>query len=229
MALRSIEHLRRRLRDFAGDRRAFAALEFSLVLPVLTAAGLGGAETMRYLLIQKQVSKAAEVAASMVAMFDDFFRAQDEQFIYDTMQVLVPFAARDAASANTSWRDVIKVGVGAVRFLKQDAACTSNCVTNPMVMWRTGARTCGFVPYSNSGDLASVPTQLERSLGTLVVADVTYTYTPMFGSSYLPGITVTRSNFQQPRFVEAVAVEDPGGWLCRNPIAAPPRTPPTRR
>jgi hypothetical protein len=201
-------------RQFLRDRSAIAALEFALVLPMLLAAGLGGGEVMRYLLIQKQVSKAAESAALMVAALDTPFRSNDEQFVREAMQIVVPFAHRDAVEQSRPWKEVLKVGVAAIRFDRVNPGCIADCETTPRVVWRTGERACGVMPYSPASNLTSVPSALAKSLGSLVVADVSYTYRSWFGSRFVPPLTVVRSNFQQPRYVDLVAASGNLSWIC---------------
>lgn len=199
---------------FARDRSAVAAVEFSMILPMLLAVGLGGAELMRYLLIQKQVGKAAESVSMMMGAFDKPMTPADHDFMYDSTMVTVPFANADANRLGSSWREVMEVGMSAVAFEKVNPSCTSNCVTRPAVRWRTGARACGEQTFSTAGGLNTVPSELQGSLGSLVVTDVRYTYQPWFGSNFIPPIVVTRSSFHQPRFIDFVDVQGANDWVC---------------
>jgi Flp pilus assembly protein TadG len=203
-----------RAKSFGANRSAVAAMEFALVLPMLLAAGLGGGEVMRYLLIQKQVGKAAETVAMMVAALDTPFKGTDESFIFDAMQIVVPFAQRDATDRSVAWRNVINVGMGVVRFDKVNPACVSDCDTLPTTVWRTALRSCGALPFTANGDFGSVPSALQRSLGSLVVADVSYTYQSWFGTRFVPPMTITRSSFQQPRYVDMITSAGPLSWNC---------------
>lgn len=204
-----------RARRFASDRSAVAAVEFSIILPMLLALGLGGAELMRYLLIQKQIGKAAEAVSIMMGAFDKAMTRTDYEFMYDSTMVIVPFATSDATRLGNSWRNVMEVGMSSLTFEKADAACTSNCVTRPRVRWRTGARTCGEQAFSTSPGIGAIPSELQGSLGSLVIADVRYTYQPWFGAKYLPAIVVMRSSYHQPRFIDFLDIENGGNWVCK--------------
>lgn len=204
-----------RAKHFRRDRSAVAAVEFSIILPMLLALGLGGAELMRYLLIQKQVGKAAETISIMMGAFDKPMTRADYDFMYDSTMVTVPFAVSDANRRGGSWRQVMEVGMSALTFEKVNPACVSNCASRPRVRWRTGSRACGEQTYSSTATLNTVPSELQGSLGSLVVADVRYTYQPWLGSNFLPPVVVMRSSFHQPRFVDFLEVQGADNWVCK--------------
>ncbi|MBX9758335.1 MAG: pilus assembly protein [Beijerinckiaceae bacterium] len=204
-----------RARRFGRDKSAVAAVEFSIILPMLMALGLGGAELMRYLLIQKQVGKAAEGISIMMGAFDKPMTRADYEFMYDSTMVTVPFATSDSNRFGNSWREVMEVGMSSLTFDKVDPACASDCATKPQVKWRSGSRQCGEQAFGSASALNAVPSELQGSLGSLVVADIRYTYQPWFGSNFLPPVVVMRSSFQQPRFIDFVDIQGEGNWVCR--------------
>jgi hypothetical protein len=77
----------------------------------------------------------------------------------------------------------------------------------PTVTWSTGARTCGLTmtaaPDTNTYNPATMPTDVFGP-GSLIVVDVTYTFTPTFGAAFLPTIPIERSAYMAPRNVAFV-------------------------
>jgi hypothetical protein len=74
-------------------------------------------------------------------------------------------------------------------------------------MWTTGSRSCGLTltaALNTAGYSASTLPTGVFGPGSIIVVDVSYTFTPTFGAAYMPSISIERSAFMAPRNVPYV-------------------------
>lgn len=215
----------RRAKEFWPARHAMAATEFALVLPVLIILMLGSVETARAIIAARSVTAVATTAVEMlsenVTKRVDFINLH---FAADSTMVIFPQMLQDAARKGVSWKNDISVSMAGVCFSPAGStnctlACTSNCTAN--VVWNSGSnkRTCG-TPLTSAPDTAApskttlpadvFPAAGAAPGGSLLVVDIVYNYTPMFGSVFTAlfgsplfgTIPIARSAYLAPRYVQ---------------------------
>jgi hypothetical protein len=117
---------------------------------------------------------------------------------------------------------VRSVTMSSVIFLPNNAACTSNCVYTPSVVWSvayTGGNGGGFSPVLRAcgqlgqttptglvpGDLTKLPTAGITNPDPILVVDVHYRYTPLFFNYVTGSVDFWASGFWPVRSVAAGA------------------------
>lgn len=215
----------RRPRDGAAVRRAFrgcgsgiAAVEFALVAPFLLVLLLAGAETSRFVVVTSRLTQIASTEAGLLAArtaTDGPASTDDLLFVQSAATVIFPRLLSETVGRAGGWQADIGLTLSSVVFSPTAAGCTSNCTYTAKVLfsWGSRARPC-LVTLSSAPDAAApstttLPTDVFTS-GSLVVADVVYTYVPLFGSGLVPTLTLRRSAYVQPRYVAVVE----GPYAC---------------
>ena len=213
---------------FARFRRCTAgisAIEFALIFPILLVLLLAGAQVILYV---KATSKVQQIATSVSEMLSQAapstatattatVSATDLNFSYDASLVIFPYIMADATQRNIPWRQGLTVSFAGISFTKQNSSCDgqtdmSACYTATVNWTSTGTSTANYRPCTPAQIAVddSAPYNrgnLPRSLfgdGSIIVVDVSYTFNPTFGASFLRPVTITRSAFVQPRYVTRI-------------------------
>jgi hypothetical protein len=219
--------LYRRAKEFWRARQAIAATEFALVLPLLVMLMLGSVEVARVIIASRNVTAVATTAVEMLSQnITTRVDYVDLDFAIASTMVIFPQILQDAAQKGISWKNDISILLAGVCFSPAGSTvchslpgCTSNCAAN--VVWNSGPnkRACGTPLTSASDTAAPSKTTLPADVfpaagaapgGSLLVVDIVYNYTPMFGSaltalfgSPLFGtIPIARSAYLAPRYVQ---------------------------
>jgi Flp pilus assembly protein TadG len=215
----------RRAKEFWPARHAIAATEFALLLPVLIILMLGSVETARAIIAARSVTAVATTAVEMLSQ--NGTRKVNYialHFATDSTMVIFPQMLQDAARKGVSWKNDISVSIAGVCFSPAGStncalACTSNCTAN--VVWNSGPnkRACG-TPLTSAPDTAApskttlpadvFPAAGGASGGSLLVVDIVYNYTPIFGSTFTAlfgaplfgTLPIARSAYLAPRYVQ---------------------------
>jgi hypothetical protein len=210
----------RRLREFRSCARAVAAVEFSLLVPMLLTLGVAGGEVFRFLSIQKRVAAASEAVALMMSQAPADITSEDHWFIANSIRLMVPEVDHDARERGVAWNTILRVGMSSLRF-EAPVGCTVNCRFAPVVRWTVGDRACGVSQFRDGVGVVGVPTGFNGARGSLVVADVSYEYRPLVFNSYLsivPPMRIYRSVFLPPRYLDFVGIRwTPGSNANRCP------------
>lgn len=206
--------LRRRLHcsatEFWRARHALAAVEFALILPFLVLLMLGTVEAARLIIFSRNVT---QVAATMEGMLNQNGTGSvnyiDLHFAHDSAMVIFPQMLQDAAQKKISWGNDISISMASVLFTPNPSTCTSNCTYTANVVWNSGSnkRACG-VPLTPVADTAApsnttLPMDVFKS-GSLIVVDIAFNYTPIFGLGIFKAIPIRRSAYLPPRYVQLI-------------------------
>ena len=192
---------------FALAQNGVAAIEFALLLPLLILMMLGSVELQRYMRIKRQLSLAAENIAAIVAQrqSSDLTKLN---FDFDAAYHLFP-PAREAAD----WTKLIVHQITNVPFTPTVPGCTKNCTYTANVAWYwpsydTGfglgnmRRQCGTLNGAATGATATganIPAAMFGP-GSVVIVDLGYRFTPLFGSSLIAPIDLFRQGYANARF-----------------------------
>lgn len=216
--------LMKTLRRFGTDRKAVAAIEFAVVMPVLIVIMFGNYQIIAYTNASRRVDMIVRSISEMISQTvppsnssTALVSAQDLHFAYDSALVTFPYVMMDARSNGLSWWQDIIINFASIQFNTisnscQGAADQSPCTVASVVWTSTGINATNFRPCSIPqlpADDASPPSPatLPRSIfgsNSIIVVDVVFNFKPTFGSSFIPPIKIARSAYIQPRYAALI-------------------------
>jgi hypothetical protein len=212
--------LRLRTMEFWRARHAVTAVEFALILPLMVILMLGSVETARLIIFMRRVTQVSNTIVELLAQTQAVNPNSadtvpwsvtyiDLHFAIDSTMVIFPQIFGDAALKGTSWKNDISISMASVCFSSSASTCTTNpaCTTNctyANVVWNSGPnkRACGTpltaVPDTSAPSPATLPTDVFGQ-GSIVVVDIVFNYTPIFGSGIFGTIPLKTSAYLAPR------------------------------
>jgi hypothetical protein len=209
-----------RICSFVRQRRAASTVEFAFLVPAVLLLLLMSFDTGRYVLATERIQEVANSVAEMLSQTavaaspvvpmksgDGVVQNNDLHYYSDSAMVTYPDVLAVANNTGTYWWQLLNVQMTSVKFNATPAGCTSSCTYKPTVMWTTGARTCGTTLTAATDTSLYSPSTLPADVfgpGSIIVVDVSYTFTPTFGAAYMPSISIERSAFMPPRNVPYV-------------------------
>jgi Flp pilus assembly protein TadG len=206
-------HLHCSATEFWRARQAVAAVEFTLILPFLILLMLGSVEVARLIIFSRNVTQVAATTVEMLSQNGSgTVNYVDLHFAQDSAMVIFPQILQDAAQKNISWGNDISVSMASICFGSSSTTCTPTCTSNctyANVVWNSGSnkRVCG-VPLNPVADTAvpsktTLPTDVFGP-GSLIVVDIAFNYTPMFGLGLFGTISLKHSAYLAPRYVPLI-------------------------
>lgn len=202
--------LHERVKQFWGERRAIAAVEFALVLPLLVILMLGSVEAARLITFARRVTLVATTAVEMITQNGTgTINYVDLHFAADSTMVIFPQILQDAAQKQVSWSNDISISMASVVFTPNPSTCTSNCAYIANVVWNSGPnkRTCGVpltsVPDTSAPSKTTLPADVFGP-GSIIVVDIVFSYTPIFGLGLFGTVPLARSAYLSPRYVPLI-------------------------
>lgn len=186
---RCIPHIARRLMRAC---RGAVATEFAMAMPVIMLIVLGGSEIARYALLHQKLARAAVTMADLVSQAEEISEADITQLFAAVDPVMKPFS----------------MGANGVVIL---SSVTASGGDPAQVAWqRSGGGT--LTPASSGlgteGGAASLPAGfVVRDGETAIVAEVFYSFAPLFTAGLVPVNTIYQRALFRPRFGSLAAVE----------------------
>ena len=221
---------------FGRDRGGIAAVEFTLIFPILLGVSAGIFEYSSFVRQSRQLTDTANsIAEILAADSDTTINSTDLHYAVDSTMLTFPKVLSDSARKGIAWANDITISLSGISFSPTSATCTNGCTYVANINW-TGAakqRTCASHPTSTVDTSAPSPTTLPASLFTpvanpqggygsplfVVVADITYTWSPTVFTGLLGNVTMKRSSYINPRYVStlkyvAASGDDGFGQAC---------------
>lgn len=164
------------------DRRAIAAVEFALMLPVLVAFSAGTMEFSRLILLVQKLQSGSFILADLTARDRTLSEDQLDNIFLAIDNVVQPFDFPAGGRAVVS-----SIGV--------------NSSNHAVVNWqRAGSGSFPAVSViGEEGAAATLPNGLEISAGeTVIAAEVFFQFTPLF-QIWLDPKVIHRISFYKPR------------------------------
>ncbi|ACA16848.1 conserved hypothetical protein [Methylobacterium sp. 4-46] len=167
----------RRLRRFARDAEAVAAVEFALVLPLMLALYFGATEVTQFINNSRKVTLAARTMADLVSREQDQVSTSTLQLIVKAAKaVMQPY---DASSATFTFK---AIGV------YDDAATQVKVCSGAQVSGSSDPGILSALPSTTP----PVPPDAYKKLGARYIqVEVTMTYTPLLGSNFYNATRLT--------------------------------------
>lgn len=177
MSLRAINAmlswLPRRLGRFAGDRRGVSAVEFALLAPVMVALYLGLVEISDGIGADRKVSLTASTLANLAAQYTTISTSDMTNILDASSAIIAPYSASNLSMT--------------VSCLNIDSNKT---VT---VMWSVERNATAL-----SGTV-SIPSDLQVAGTQLILAEVSYAYTPTVGYTISGTLNLSDHMYMAPR------------------------------
>jgi Flp pilus assembly protein TadG len=172
--------LLRRASQFTQDKRGVSAVEFALLLPVMLTLYLGGVEVSQGVTIDRKVTLSARTVADLVSQVASVTTSDVSAAIGASTAILAPYPDAPA-----------KVSVSVV-------AIDSN--GNAKVSWSQAKNTTA----RPTGSAVDVPAALKVPNTSLVLGEVSYSYTPSIGYVVTGTMNLSDRIFVRPRLSETV-------------------------
>lgn len=213
--------------QFKTSCDATAALEFAVVSPFLLAAFAGLFEVSREVDATRRVTTYADAAASMLAATPAAGQGAtaatvgylDLHYANDAAMLIFPGVLSDSYAKGINWNTDISISMAGISFTPNPSSCQSNCTYTANVVW-TGAaaqRACGSTPISvkdvSFPSPGTLPVDLFNPITTptgqapprfAIVVDVVYTWAPLIFSRFFGTMTIKRSAYISPRYVNQI-------------------------
>ncbi len=169
-----------RFRKFRSDCRAVAAVEFSLILPLMLTIYLGGVEVGDGYAIDTRVTLVARAVTDLATQYITIDNLDMSNILGASTSIVAPYAAAN-----------ITVTVSEI---------TTDNSGNGTITWSDSlngtARTVGST--------ITLPASLKTPNISLIFGEVTYKYTPALGYVMTGTITMSDSFYMMPRLSNSV-------------------------
>lgn len=193
--------MRQSPRSFTTSESAVATIEFAILLPLFIVLSLGAFELQRFLRFERQLTLAANNIASLTAQR----QATDGDAPREDMNAM-PFIF---PMVEDTWYMGVRYRMTHVVFSPKIAGCTTDCEYRADIAWLWP--TWSKVKYNRDcGTLTPTPegaTPTSRTLpaamfgpGSLIIVELSTTYTPIFGAGLIAATTLTREGYANARF-----------------------------
>ncbi|MFO1106870.1 MAG: TadE/TadG family type IV pilus assembly protein [Amaricoccus sp.] len=167
--------MRRLLRRLWRDRSGVSAVEFALILPFLTALVVGTIEFGRLILVTQKLQNGSFILADLTARGDNNkpLAESDIKSIFLALDsTMKPFSLKSNGAAMLSSVSAVAGGKTVINWQRTGAGVLS--VTSGL---------------GKVGAVAALPKELTLASGeTLVVAEVFYSFQPVFGFFVSPAV-----------------------------------------
>jgi len=207
-----------RLRRLCADRRGVAAVEFALILPLMLLLYLGTSELTQGVMASRKatlVARALSDLTGQLAAGSTMTDAEATNIFNAATAVMSPFSTSS-----------LKMTITSVEFVANSAATNKYDAKPRWTIVRNNAtpRACAILgAVSNTTKPASnnMPNGMYQS-GSIIVADVSYTYDPPFGKALLEWsktasvINMSQTTYMRPRNQTLIGISSgvTGATVC---------------
>jgi Flp pilus assembly protein TadG len=225
--------LRREIARVRKEKDGVAAVEFALLLPLMLVLYIGTAELTTGLMANRKMTLVARAVSDLIAQenADTGIDSTSLQNIFNSAgAIMSPFSTSS-----------LKITASSIRFVPKSGAPANNPQYKAMTVWTVGnnasatKRPCGDsaltqVPNTTKPTFSTMPAGLYSS-GTIIVADVRYTYTPNFGGSLLSwsstesSISMAHTTYMKPRTQDEIQYNASPSTIANMTVCSP--VPPT--
>lgn len=167
---------------FLPDARGLAAVEFALIVPVMLTIYFGTIETTNALTASRRVTNVAQTAADLVAQAASVSTSDLNDVFAASAAILTPF---DTAAVKITITSVV---------------ANSSNVTR--VAWSAAY---GGATARATNSSITLPAGLTTAGTSVIMAEVTYTYTSPIGTFITGPIIMTEVAYLRPRRAVSVA------------------------
>jgi len=182
----------RRLRRFGRQEAGMAAVEFSLILPILVLLWIGGVEVTQALSVDRRLNNLAASVGDLTA--------RSKTLIYSDVDKIFDIAPGALFPYSTTG---LQMRISAVNI---DGS------QNAKVQW---SRASGITAYGSQASVTSVvPLTLRVANTQVIMAEVYTTYTPAVGYVITGAMSLSDRLFFVPRLSDTVKLCDNSNANC---------------
>lgn len=163
--------------------RATALIEFAFAAPVLMALYLGSFQLMDCVSRWRKVTVTTRALADMTSQYTSISKTELDTLLAASQQIMAPYSS-DPGSFRIS---LVTIDAGG----------------NATVAWSRGLRATPLTV----GASYNVPASVKKNGVSLVVADVSYLYTPVALSSMIGNIPLGDQIFMMPRGSATITIK----------------------
>ena len=167
-------------RGFAGDRRGVSAVEFALVLPLLLLIVLVGYELSEAVSAYRKVTSTARTVADLTTQYSTMSSGDVSTVLNASAQVMAPFNTSSLSIVLTEFK-VSALGIATV----------------------TWSQTLNGTALA-AGSIVVLPAGICLPNASVVLASVTYSYTPAIGYKMTGPFVISSALYMSPRSVASI-------------------------
>ncbi|MFO1186050.1 MAG: TadE/TadG family type IV pilus assembly protein [Alphaproteobacteria bacterium] len=172
--------LRASLGRFAGCQRGLSAIEFALVAPIMITTYFGAFEMCDILVANRKVTNVAAATTDLVAQATQIADADMTNIFNAATAIMTPYDA-----------GVLQITVSSVN---TDAGGQTK------IAWSDALHTTARAV----GSSYTLPTGLATPGGSIIMTEVSFTYSTPIGTFVTNGITFSDKFYQRPRRVTVI-------------------------
>ena len=172
-----------RILRLAKDERGVSAVEFAMLLPLMTTLYLGGVEVSQGVSVNRKVTLTARTVADLVSQAASITNAGATGALQASSAVLAPFPV-----------DKAKVTVTVLKIAANGKVTVEWC------------KTLSGTPPHATGDEVAIPAALKVPNTSLVWGEVEYSYKPVVGYVVTGTLNLKDQIFMRPRMSDTVVL-----------------------
>ena len=166
------------LRIALSDAGGMVAVEFALLIPVMLTMYFGTLETTNALTAARRVTNVAQTAGDLTAQVSNVTTSDMNDIFAASTAILAPFPT-----------NVVQITISSI------VASTSNA-SNTKVAW---SKSYGGATPRSTNSTVTLPTGLTTPGSSVIMAEVTYTYTSPIASFITGPIAMHEVAYLKPR------------------------------
>ena len=170
-----VSRIQRALRNLAQDTRGMSAVEFALILPIMITMYIGAVEFSDALTVNRRVTAVASTAADLTAQAEQVTSGDVSDIFSAATSILAPYSTTPISIVLTS---VVADG--------------QNATTVEWSCSLQGSPRLQRAPFE-------LPAGLTQPFASIVVAEVTYNYSPPLGKMIVGNINMSETFYLRPR------------------------------
>ena len=180
-------------RDFVADKRALAATEFAVIVPLMLVMFFGTVEFSSAVAIDRKVTLIARTLSDLTSQSTSLADADMQNTFTASISVVMPYDAA-LVKGTISQIYIDANSIATVQWSK--AGVIASGATQATLA--TSARKAGDKVTAESPPTLLIPSSY------LILSEANYTYTPAIGYVLKPKITLSDLSYTRPRQVTCV-------------------------